>query len=228
MNSGSATRPQLLPAAALVSLLVLLLGVSSLAVLSYSNTKSAAALARLQSFHDAQIAAVQTQVNFKTQVQEWKNLLLRGASAQDRATYLARFEQRETDVRSGLAALQTHLAALALDPADATRLAADHATLGTAYRNALDAYRPADPASAFAVDASIRGIDRALNEAIDTLAHTVELAATAEFTAYRQAADTRYATLRKVTLIFGTLAVLAAFWLVFQAARPAVSATRLA
>jgi hypothetical protein len=221
MNTGISTRPNLLPTAALVSLLVLLLGVTSLFVLSYSNTRSAAALERLHTFHAAQLAAVKAQVSFKTQVQEWKNLLLRGRVADDYASYLARFQQCEADTQSSLALLQSHLNQLSLDSAEATRLATDHASLGRSYRSALASYRPADPATGFAVDAAIRGIDRPLNDAIDTLAQSVAAASTAEFAAYRAAANARYLTLRRVTLGAGTLAVFAAFWLVFQAARPA-------
>lgn len=124
--------PNLLRVAGLVSLLVLLLGVIGLFALSQAYTKSDAALGRLEALHSAQVAAVTAQVGFKTQVQEWKNVLLRGGNAQDYATHVARFEQREADVRAGLGALQGALTRLGLDGAAAARLAAEHAALGAA------------------------------------------------------------------------------------------------
>jgi hypothetical protein len=219
MDRPESARPPLLPIAALVSLLVFLLGAAGLFALGYHNTQSAIALERLNQLHAAHVTAVKVQVNFKTQVQEWKNVLLRGSSAADYATYFGRFEQREADVQAGLAMLRTDLIRLGLDGTTATQLAAEHAALGAAYRQALTGYRAVEPASGFAVDASIRGIDRKLNDAIDALAQTAEAAAATELTDFRTQAAARYATLRQVILVLGGLTVLAAFWLVFQAAR---------
>lgn len=221
MGPTATRRPNLLPAAALASLLVLLLGATGLFTLGYTNTRAAAALARIDALHAAQLAAVGAQVSFKTQVQEWKNLLLRGRNAADYQTYREHFEQRAADVQSGLAAVERQLAALGLEATAATRLLADHAALLQAYRQALTGYRPADPGAPFAVDAAVRGIDRKLNDDIDALAHTVEQTAAAELKALAAGATGRYAALRRVTLGASALAVLAAFWLVFQANRAA-------
>ena len=221
MNATASPRPNLLTAAAFVSLLVLLLGATGLFALSYTNTKSAAALARIDSLHAAQLSAVEARVSFKTQVQEWKNVLLRGRNAADYKIYLGRFEERAAEVQAGLATMEKQLAALDLDAAPASRLIADHATLLAAYRQALAGYQPDNPAAPFAVDAAIRGIDRKLNDDIDALAHTVEQSAAAELKATAAGAAGRYAALRQATLIVGALAVLAAFWLVFQANRTA-------
>jgi len=221
MSAALSDRPNLLPASALVGLLVLLLGATGLFALSYTNTQSAAALARLDQLHAAQLAAVATQVAFKTQVQEWKNLLLRGRDAADLTAYRARFEQRAAEVQAGLDGLKKQLAVLGLDAAAAAVLRHEHAALGEAYRRALDNYRPAEAGASFAVDAAVRGIDRKLNDDIDALARTVEETAASELKAVGVAADGRYGVLRKVTLGAGALAVLAAFSLVFQVRRTA-------
>lgn len=219
---------RLIPAAALVSLFVLLLGVTGLFALSYTNAKSVAALERLGRFHAAQTAAVQSQISFKTQVQEWKNLLLRGTHPKDYALYLAGFEQREADVRTNLASLQSELARLELDSLSADSLLAAHIALGITYRDALAAYVPASPETAFTVDATIRGIDRQLNDDIDSLARSVQRAAENNLDAFRAASDARYATLRKVIVALATLTMLFAFWLVFQTARLPRGAARRA
>ena len=221
MSTVAAPRPNLLPTAGLVSLFVLLLGATALFALSSTNDKSIAALARLAQLHAAQVSAVEAQVSFKTQVQEWKNILLRGRNAADFESYRQRFLARAADVRTGLAAVEKQLTALGLDASKVAPLLAEHQALATTYEKALTGFRADDATAPFTIDAAIRGVDRKLNDDIDALAHTVEQAAAAELKRYGESADARYATLRKITLGIGAAAVLAAFWLVFQATRAA-------
>ena len=47
---------------------------------------------------------------FKTQVQEWKNTLLRGYDDDNREKYWQRFQQREADVQEGFRKLLTNQA----------------------------------------------------------------------------------------------------------------------
>lgn len=224
MSAPVAARSNLLLAAALVSLLVLLLGATGLFTLSTTNDRSAAALDRIAGLNIARTSAMAAQISFKTQVQEWKNILLRGSRPEDYTVYVAHFSQRETEVQAHLTALRDQLAQLGLDAAPATKLAAEHTALGAAYRRALTGYQPSAPSSAFAVDTSIRGIDRKLNDDIDALALTVATAADTELATLRTDATSRYAALRRVTLILGALAMLTAFWLVFQTLRSAPGA----
>ncbi|HVU24678.1 MAG TPA: hypothetical protein VHE13_11195 [Opitutus sp.] len=222
--AASPSSSRLLTAAGLVSLLVLLLSATALFALSYSHTKSAAALARIGLLRKAQVDAVEVQVNFKTQVQEWKNVLLRGHNAADYTAYWNHFEQREAAVRTGLAALQGELERLGLEAAAAGRLVEAHGALGAAYRKAIAAYQRDAPASTFAVDASIRGVDRRLNDDIDALAGIVHVAAEKELKDFYDHGEASYATLRKIVLGLASLTVLGAFGLVFQAARSAAAA----
>ncbi|HEY1110924.1 MAG TPA: hypothetical protein VGE76_19880 [Opitutaceae bacterium] len=215
----SQARPNLLRPAAIVSLLILALAVTSLFALSHTNLRSAAASTRLAALHAAQVAAVGAQVDFKTQVQEWKNILLRGQNPADLKSHRERFDARAAAVQAGLRAVETQLKALELDPATAMRLAAEHAALLETYRAALADFRPADPQSPFAVDRAVRGIDRKLNDEIDALARHVEQTADKELAAFTVAAAERYGALRRVTVGVAAVAVLAALWLVFQASR---------
>lgn len=215
----SSARPNLLRPAAIVSLLILALAVTSLFALSHTNTRSAADSTRLAALHAAQVAAVGAQVDFKTQVQEWKNILLRGQDPKDLKNHRERFDARAAAVQTGLRAVETQLKTLALETATAARLASEHAALLETYRKALGEYRPADPQSPFAVDRAVRGIDRKLNDEIDALARHVEQTADKELAAFTVAAAERYGALRRVTVGVAAVAVLAALWLVFQASR---------
>ncbi|MBC8009188.1 MAG: hypothetical protein H7067_03730, partial [Burkholderiales bacterium] len=153
---STAPRPNLLPVAAFVSLLVLLLGATGLFALHLTNAKSATATARLETLDQTRLAAVEARADFKTQVQEWKNILLRGRDAADLTTYRARFEKEEASVRADLESLLKHLHAdalavlseptrNALAPLDIPALLAEHARLGEAYRAALADFAPAEP-----------------------------------------------------------------------------------
>ena len=110
------------------------------------------------------------QVHFKIQVQEWKNILLRGKDPEAFQKYLKGFGEQEAQVTDRLHKLQANVAALHLEsriqiaPVEET-----FAKLGPAYRSALNHYDrgSADPAAA--VDKLVKGIDRAPTQAVDKL-----------------------------------------------------------
>lgn len=219
MNAPPAPRPNLLPTAAFVSLLVLAFGAAALFALSFTNRQSGLALERLGRFHTAQLTAFEARVNFKTQVQEWKNVLLRSRSLVDRQTYRQRFQASATAVAKDLASLPDQLTALGIDAAPARQLVEEHQKLGAAYDRALASFQPESSEGPFATDAEVRGIDRKLNDELDQLAHRIEQAEDAEFKSFGATAAERYALLRRVTLGVGAVTMLAAFWLVFQVRR---------
>lgn len=212
---SSASRPSLLPVAAFVSLLVLLLGATGLFALHHTHQKIAAGLAELDATEQRTLLALRTRAAFKTQVQEWKNILLRGRDAKDFATYRARFETEETLVREGL----TRLASPAHPSADTKDLVAEHVRLGEAYRAALAAFDPAQPEAPFKADASVRGLDRPLADELDALAGAAEKTAMDKLASMSSRAAARYEALRRITWIVASFAVLAAFWLCFRATR---------
>ena len=113
------------------------------------------------------------QVNFKKQVQEFKDILLRGKNADDFASYSKGFEAAETATRQNLDTLKAHLEQAGIDPALVTKTSADHAALGDKYRLALKSYDPTLPNPAELVDRQVRGIDRATTDEIDGIVDQV-------------------------------------------------------
>ncbi|QWT45797.1 methyl-accepting chemotaxis protein [Azospira inquinata] len=110
------------------------------------------------------------QVHFKIQVQEWKNILLRGKDPEAFQKYLKGFGEQEAQVTDRLNKLQANVAALHLE--NRIQVAAVEETfakLGPAYRSALNHYdrSSADPAGT--VDKQVKGIDRAPTQAVDKL-----------------------------------------------------------
>ena len=114
------------------------------------------------------------QTQFKIQVQEWKNILLRGSAEADFTRHMKAFEAKESQVQKRLQNLSERADQLGLpDLAFAAyRMIDEHKALGASYRAALESGRsgPWDP---FAIDRRVRGIDRALNDALDNVAHTL-------------------------------------------------------
>ncbi len=120
---------------------------------------------------DAQVGILQIQVAFKTQVQEWKNVLLRGSDPAKLDKYWKEFEKEEAKVQESAMALSKQL-----PDGPARQLVNDfvaaHKQLGTDYRAGLEAYKQAS-FDHKAGDAKVSGKDRAptefLTKSIDTI-----------------------------------------------------------
>ena len=113
------------------------------------------------------------QVDFKSQVQEWKDTLLRGADREMYDRYWHNFGERSAAVRKALEELATVLPRIGLDASLAQDAAARHVALDRAYVQAISDY-DRDAASAHRVDMSVRGIDRPLTDRMDALVKTVQ------------------------------------------------------
>jgi hypothetical protein len=156
--------------------------------------------------------AREAQVTFKIQVQDWKNLLLRGQNPADYEKYVALFGQTEAEVNKSLATLG---ASPSLSDAQRTEVAsirAEHTRLGTVYRDALKKYDRTQPASVFAVDTSVRGVDQQLTQRIDEVAQQILAGEHTRVDTLNQEFDRRYGMLRTLVIAstLGVLALLAA------------------
>ncbi|MGI3745757.1 MAG: methyl-accepting chemotaxis protein [Janthinobacterium lividum] len=110
----------------------------------------------------------QANLQFKIQVQEWKNVLLRGKQPADRDKFWAQFEDQERQVQDTLGQLS---AMNGLDSTTKTQIDAlrtEHRTLGAAYRKGRDAYivSGGDPVAG---DMAVKGVDRAASEQMTSL-----------------------------------------------------------
>lgn len=152
-------------------------------------------------------------LEFKTQVQEWKNVLLRGNQPERRDRYWAQFQAQETQVQNilgELLRLTAHKPALAMQ---IERLRDEHRNLGTAYRKGLDAFIVAggDPIIG---DAAVSGIDRAASEQMSELVE--QLRQSADTHSERLHANASSTTLLgpMIMLLVGALVALLSLWLV--------------
>lgn len=113
------------------------------------------------------------EVAFKTQVQEWKNVLLRGHDPADMARYRAGFAAQQAAVVAQLDEIAALAPELGFPIAAVERIQTMHAELATRYAEALVGFDPGTPEAAWRVDRRVRGMDRPLTEAFDALATEV-------------------------------------------------------
>ncbi|NBD38786.1 MAG: response regulator [Verrucomicrobia bacterium] len=119
--------------------------------------------------------AYQIQINFKIQVQEWKNVLLRGHRSEDFKKYFSQFEERETTTQKLCGQLLSNSSLGTQVRANIAYFKRRHAALGEAYRNALQHQMLSEPESLFRIDRSVRGIDRPPMDILDsTVAEMIE------------------------------------------------------
>jgi methyl-accepting chemotaxis protein len=130
-------------------------------------------------------AARVIQVQFKKQVQEWKDILLRGHTPDDLAKYTKQFHDDEALVQSGAKALAARVA----DP-DAKSLLeqflAAHLKLSESYKTAYDAYVGGN-ADFKAADKIVRGQDRPPTDLFDAVVARLDARVKASVEAQRTA-----------------------------------------
>ncbi|EQM73996.1 methyl-accepting chemotaxis protein [Stutzerimonas stutzeri] len=152
-------------------------------------------------------------LEFKTQVQEWKNLLLRGKSPENQNKYWQSFEEQERKVQT---LLETLAQASRHDQRLASQIQAlrdEHRKLGAAYRSGREAFLAAggDP---IAGDAAVTGIDRATSEQLSELVVQLRDAAQHSSEEISRGSERAIITGSLIMLAAGALISLLSLWLV--------------
>jgi methyl-accepting chemotaxis protein len=165
-------------------------------------------------------------LDFKLQVQEWKDTLLRGKDPKQLEKYWSAFQAQETMVGDTARKLQN-----VLPPGEAQRLVARfaeaHAEMGRHYHAAFDAFKAAgfDP---IVGDAAVKGIDRPPSELLARARN--EIAANASEAAAKAIDGARRARLISLVLmgLVSCLGVLAGLLISRSIVRPIEEAVRVA
>jgi methyl-accepting chemotaxis protein len=152
-------------------------------------------------------------LQFKVQVQEWKNVLLRGKQPADLAKYWGQFEDRQRDVQNILGELAGQNG---LEPSlknRIERLRDEHRQLGSAYQKGRDAYVAAggDPTAG---DAAVKGVDRAASDQMSELVAELRKQGSAQSALISAEADRTVLFGLLVMLASGLLIGLLSLWLV--------------
>ncbi len=152
-------------------------------------------------------------LQFKVQVQEWKNVLLRGKQPADLAKYWGQFEDRQRDVQNILGQLASEKG---IEPSLKTRierLREEHRQLGTSYQKGRDAYVAAGGDST-AGDNAVKGVDRATSDQMSELVAELRQQGNEQSTLISANADRTVWLGLLVMLASGLLIGLLSLWLV--------------
>ncbi len=147
----------------------------------------------------------QANLQFKIQVQEWKNVLLRGKQPADRDKFWGQFEDQERQVQDTLGRLSAMGDLDSATRAQVDKLREEHRTLGVAYRKGRDAYVAAG-GDAVAGDQAVKGVDRPASDQMSELVLSLRTLSDQQSQAISAAADR--------TILIGILVMLASALLV--------------
>lgn len=152
--------------------------VSQITLIHHADAARKQTASTLHTLVSKQLIAREIQVNFKKQVQEWKNILLRGNSDKDLDLYTESFESLEAKVAVGIDSL------LSVKPSSEIEIQLlaiqnNLAIIGEEYRAALVVYKknvaakkvyPSSTINPAALaDSMVRGTDRATTELLDNI-----------------------------------------------------------
>lgn len=184
---------------------LLLLG----AVAFVSIGKMLATVGDYQVMFDRDIAAIKSidtiNIEFKRQVQEWKNVLLRGHERANRDKYWGKFEAQHLEVQRIANKLLKELPEGSIK-SNLRRFSTAHEELHGLYRKGLQAFEAAnfDPRAG---DRAVAGIDREPSEQLSALAEEIAKSTKEEAVAFEEEAA-RLALATDITWLVTALAVL--------------------
>jgi len=113
-------------------------------------------------------------VLFKIQVQEWKNVLIRGNDAKQFEKYSTRFQQNSDRVQSLLSSAIDKSLKIGKDVKSLNAVKLEHANLKKAYLSALEKFDSRDQLTGKKVDKSVSGVDRPASKGMTELAATAD------------------------------------------------------
>ena len=166
------TRLALLGAFFLVAMLVV--GLGAWHALTRIGADGALALQRSVALAQAVDSARAAQVEFKIQVQEWKNILLRGTDPAQLEKYTASFKKSAGTTGVRLQQVDRQLSQLGMPTPLVAEALKAHQQLGKQYLAALAGFDPAKPDSYKEIDAAVKGMDRAPTARIDDIVRFIE------------------------------------------------------
>jgi len=197
-----------------------------------TNAGSEAAMRQSAMLTEAVDTARGAQVEFKIQVQEWKNILLRGGDTAQLEKYTAQFKKSGEATNAELKKVNVILGKLKLSTPLVDEAIQAHADLGKNYLGALEQYDSANGDSYKIVDGLVKGMDRPPTKKIDEIVDFItkqSAALTARMNSERQAAE-RATTYQMLATLLITVVVGAAImvWLVRSITQPLNEAVEIA
>ncbi|MRR18446.1 MAG: hypothetical protein EG826_18540 [Deltaproteobacteria bacterium] len=155
-------------------ILIVVIGFYGLMAILESNKRLHKSVVEAQAMASAIDTARLSQVHFKKQVQEWKDILLRGSDKALFEKHLKAFGEEERKVNKCLESLTRMTAGAGLFVPQITDAIDVHEKLGRRYREALAGHKQIDLKTSAMIDKGVRGIDRDLTDKIDQLVAAIK------------------------------------------------------
>ncbi len=205
-------------------LALLTVGYQGWSAISFIKSSNAQSMQRSVDLTQAVDTARSAQVEFKIQVQEWKNILVRGHDPAQLEKYSSAFVKSGQATNAELQKLSGMLHKLNLQTTLDDEAIKMHDELGKNYMAALKQFDPANPESYKILDKAVAGMDRAPTKKIDEIVEFIDSQSkknAAEAMATAEAAN-RSATITLLVVLVVTTVIGAAivWWIVKGITRP--------
>ena len=199
------TNAKLLLLAVVSSALFALLGATGIYSMRSMAREVLSDLAAAQQEIKILVAIEGAQVNFKVQVQEWKNILLRGNNPASFDKYLGQFAEQEARVQDFLAAAAAAMKEHGVPVDELAQVKVEHKEMGARYREALKSFDKENVLAGQTVDKLVSGMDRATAAGMEKAAMDMERLTQDRMSAKIDDAEASYQRARNV---FAALALL--------------------
>lgn len=174
MNNNSGIKLRLYMMVAFTITLTIGISIFSWTSFNNSNEKSHSRLHNTIDYIDLVNSSRKIQVDFKEQVQEWKNTLLRGNDPASLKKYYDAFLNKHKTIQEDLIALKKDMSSKDLDTSLVDNLLSSHKELYDKYTIAIKKYDSNNKESFKIVDTLVKGIDRAPTDDMDSLVKQIE------------------------------------------------------
>ena len=184
-------RRRVVIAIGICTVLIVVTGLYGLIAVAETNRRLHKSVLEGQAMIEATDTARLAQVHFKKQVQEWKDILLRGNEQGQYDRHRRAFDTEDQLVNKYLQSLSEMSVRVGFSAREIAEAIKVHRRLGDQYREALKGYRPSDLRSGVLVDRKVRGIDREPTDQIDAIVSIIKTEADKRLKATENIAKTQ-------------------------------------
>jgi CHASE3 domain sensor protein len=191
----------------IITAMVLGNAVLTLFLFQEEHSLQAGSLGNLRKQMDSLGAIREAQVHFKKQVQEWKNILLRGHNPDDFKKYVESFKKEAAEVDSRLKTLHSGQPESSPYQSEVESLRSQLQNLNERYLEALKSFQSDPRDTPTAVDAKVRGMDREPTHLMDQLVEIIEKESDSQLVLVQEEAARRYQSTRRMVMISSSVTI---------------------